>query len=331
MIVIGAGIIGLSCAWRLAQQGVKVRLFDAKLAASDASWASAGMLAPGSEMDGPREFAELGVRSASAWPAFVEELQRETGLLIDYRACGAHEFVTADIIRRRKEHLAGLDVRVLEKDGYWEYPDDAIVDPRDVCRALLAACQKRGVELHQREPVLEIAGAGTSVRSAGGEYRAQGVLITAGARSSELFPGLPRTMPVRGHLVSWLLEPGALPVILRQGHTYILQRSSGLIVAGSTTEHAGFDPTLDPNLLADLRSRAVQLFPRLAGLDPTEQWVGFRPAIDAPGPRIGPIAGTSVWTAFGHYRNGILMAPETARLIAEAAAPLFHTVSADIR
>jgi glycine oxidase len=264
MIIVGAGIIGLSCAWRLAQRGINVQIFDAKKAASDASWAAAGMLSPESEGVG-----ELGMRSAKAWPAFAAELEREAGIDIDYVPFGA----------------------------------EAIVDPRAVTRALLTVCRKLGVELHENEPVMKIGNAPT--------------LIAAGARSSELYPGLPKTFPVRGQLLGWRLEPGALRGILHEGHTYVFQRSSGLVVAGSTTEHVGWDDRVNPAAIADVHSRAAKLFPRLANLEPDEKWIGFRPGIEADGPMIGQIPGTNVWAAFGHYRNGILLAPETARIIAE--------------
>jgi glycine oxidase len=264
MIIIGAGIIGLSCAWRLAQRGIAIQIFDAKKAASDASWAAAGMLSPESEGVG-----ELGIRSAKLWPAFAAELERESGIDIDYIP----------------------------------FANDAIVDPRGVTRALLVVCRKLGVELHENEPVTKVENAPT--------------LIAAGARSSELFPGLPKTFPVRGQLLGWRLEPGALRGILHADHTYVFQRSSGLMVAGSTTEHVGWDDRVNPAAIADVHSRAAKLFPRLEGLEPDEEWIGFRPGIEADGPLIGQIPGTNVWAAFGHYRNGILMAPETARIIAE--------------
>ena len=320
IIIIGAGIIGLSCAWRLVQRGFQVALFDARKAASDASWAAAGMLAPGSEMDGPLEVAALGIRSARAWPAFAAELQLESGLPIDYRQCGAHEFAAAEIIRLRTQHLQGLGIRVVAAEGYWHYPDDAIVDPREANAALLEACRRRGVELHEQEPVLEISASGASVRTPVREYRASAVVIAAAARSTALFPGLPRTMPVRGHLLAWRMPPGVLPIILRAGHTYLFQRTSGLVVAGSTTEHVGWEERLDAGAIAELHARAAQLYPRLANLQPDDKWIGFRPGIDAPGPAIGRIPATRVWTAFGHYRNGILLAPETARMIAEQIA-----------
>lgn len=158
-----------------------------------------------------------------------------------------------------------------------------------------------------------------------GEYRDRKVVIAAGAWSSELLSNLdlhiPRTMPVRGHLIAYAGVPGMLGPILRHGHHYILQRSNGTVIAGSSTEHAGFSRHLDETLLLDLQTRAASLFPALAGLSPVERWNGFRPGIEAAGPLIGRIGQTNIWAAFGHYRNGILLAPETARMIADDIHP----------
>ena len=115
-------------------------------------------------------------------------------------------------------------------------------------------------------------------------------------------------MPVRGHLVSFDLTPGTLGPILRRGSTYLLQRSSGLVIAGSSTEHVGFDRSLDPVVIADLRARAAELLPALAALRLAAAWTGFRPGIEADAPAIGRFRDTSIWMAFGHYRNGILLA-----------------------
>jgi glycine oxidase len=145
-------------------------------------------------------------------------------------------------------------------------------------------------------------------------------VIAAGAWSSDLFPRLPRTFPVRGHLLGYQLTPGALDTILRHRNTYLVQRRSGFLVAGTSTEHVGFDRSIDENTVEDIHRRACDLLPALAAVRPDEQWIGFRPGIDASGPAVGRIAGTAVWTAFGHYRNGILLAPETARVIAESVS-----------
>jgi glycine oxidase len=151
-----------------------------------------------------------------------------------------------------------------------------------------------------------------------GEYRADRTVIAAGAWSSSLHKGLPRSYPVRGHLLAYHAKPGTLPTILRHGSTYLFQRerAPAEIIAGSSTEDIGFVRAIDPGIVADLKFRAGQLLPALSKLEPFECWNGFRPAIDAAGPAIGPIPGTSVWTAYGHYRNGILLAPETARIVA---------------
>lgn len=326
MIIVGGGIIGLSCAWRLAQRGLAVTVFDAAQVGGEASWAGAGMLAPGGEIDGESPIAAMAMRSLSQFPDFVRELQNEVDLPIDYRRSGAIEVALSDVesealtIKSARQAAIGIRSEVCRYNGLSarHYPDDAIVDPRDVTRALAEACRRRGVTIREHEPVTSIAKDGATVRTRSGEYGDQGVLIAAGAWSGPLVSGLPATMPVRGHLISWDLEPGVLQPILRRGHTYLLQRRSGTLVAGSSTEHTGFDRGIDESVVAGIRARASLLLPMLGTLEPTAKWVGLRPGIEADRPAIGRIPGTSIWTAFGHYRNGILLAPETARMIADS-------------
>ncbi len=184
---------------------------------------------------------------------------------------------------------------------------------------MLAACRARGVAIHENEAVIRVAEDGGSIESAAGRYEGEGVIIAAGAWSSGLFPNLPPCRPVRGHLVGWQMPPGFLGPIVRHNGTYILQRSSGLLIAGSSSEDAGFDRTLDENVIADIERRAAELVPELRDITPVERW--NRSASEAVDGRkdllISRIPGTAVFTAFGHYRNGILLALETARLIAE--------------
>ncbi|MES1260759.1 MAG: glycine oxidase ThiO [Acidobacteriota bacterium] len=324
MIVVGAGIIGLSCAWRLARQGHEVRVFDAQQAAREASWAGAGMLAPGGELDRASPVADLCLRSLRAWPEFAAALEQEAGAPIDFRRSGAIEVAfdeaEAGILNEKAAAQAELGIRSEPATHLgWParfYPDDAVVDPRDVTAALLTACRRRGVRLHEHEPVLAVAPDGKSVFTAQGEYSDTGVLIAAGAWSSGLLPGLPRTIPVRGHLISWTLAPGVLEPILRHGHTYLLQRRSGVLIAGASMERVGYDRALDEAAVERIRKNAARLLPALGALPPDDRWIGFRPGIEGEVPAIGQIAGTAIWTAFGHFRNGILMAPETALRIA---------------
>jgi glycine oxidase len=331
VIVAGAGIIGLSSAWRMARAGVRVVLLDAREAGAEASWAGAGMLAPGGEIDTQSELAAMALRSLRAYEGFVGELENETGFDIDFQRCGAFELVANDaesaILQRKADMQQSMGIPSESRRwGNFEarfYPEDAIVDPRQVTAALRTACLRLGVVLREHEPALEIAPDGAGVRTARETILdPNGVLIAAGAWSSSLSSALARTIPVRGHLVSWNLPPGTLPSIVRHDHTYLLQRRNGTLIAGSSTEDAGFDRTIDPAIVADIRDRAARLLPELARIEPSSCWIGFRPAIAAAKgvacmPLVGQI-GPRLWAAVGHYRNGILLAPETARLITES-------------
>lgn len=333
MIIAGAGIIGLACAWRLAQRGVRVTIFDAREVAREASWAGAGMLAPGGEVDTASELASLAVRSLSAYPQFLEELRAETGATIDFQPCGAFELATTDAeckaleIKAERQRSIGVESEPCTYHGFNArfYPGDATVDPRQTTAALRKACENRHVELRENEPVIEVSPDGLWVRTAGATVPdPDGVIVAAGAWSSQLCACFPRTKPVRGHLLSWELPPRTLPSILRHCHTYLLQRGYGTLIAGSSTEDAGFDRTVDTGIVADIRERASALLPALQGIPPSACWNGFRPEIPVePGQTHKPLigqTGSKLWAAFGHYRNGILLAPETARLIAESVA-----------
>jgi glycine/D-amino acid oxidase-like deaminating enzyme len=282
------------------------------------------MLAPGGELDTASPLATAAMESLREYPEFVRELEEEAGESIDFRRAGAVEVAFSDAendaLERKSLRQAelGIHSESCVHAGFPArlYPDDAVVDPRDVTRALLTACRRRGVIIREHEQVLEISRDGRSVRTIKGDHGSEGVLIAAGAWSSALLPGLPRTIPVRGHLISWVMTPWLLGPILRHGHTYVLQRRSGILVAGASTERVGFDRTLDESAIDDIQSRAIWLLPELGLQPPSERWNGFRPDIEAECPAVGKVPGTSVWTAFGHYRNGILLAPETARRIA---------------
>ncbi len=133
---------------------------------------------------------------------------------------------------------------------------------------------------------------------------------------------IPATFPVRGHLLGYALQPGSLSPILRQGHTYVVQRSSGFTIAGTSTEQVGFNRELDPRIVDDIRARACELIPELrSALEPTA-WLGFRPATEDFAPVIGRLGDTRLWLAYGHYRNGILLAPATAARVAGEIATL---------
>lgn len=314
--VIGGGIIGCTIAWRLAQRGARVTILEAGRLGAQASWAGAGMLAPGGEVTGDSPWALRSVESLKMYPAFVRELEEASGVPIDFRACGAFELAYTDYelrdLNQKAQRQEALGIRSESagpqgegQTGARYYPDDAIVDPRDILKAVEGILRtSANVTIREHTPAVDMP-PGL-------------VVLAAGAWTSALHPGIRESHPVKGHLIGYRLRPGTVPHILRHGHTYILQRSSGFTVAGSTTERAGFDTTVDPNIVASLHGRARRYLPELLLSSPDESWTGLRPAVEGDEPQVERLGDSDIWLAYGHYRNGILLAPITAAILAES-------------
>jgi glycine oxidase len=314
---------------------VRVTLFDAGCMGGEASTAGAGMLAPGGEVQEGSEFADLLVRSLRGYGSFVDELAADSGLPVDYRACGAVEIACTgeelDALNARSlvQRTLGIGSEAMAlRDlppnitpgvrGARFYPDDAVVDPAHVMSALRSALVSRGVDLREGCAVERVNRDGRSFRLR--DVLAGSVVISAGAWSSQIQieqADLPRAFPVKGHLVGFDLPAGSLPAIVRRGHTYVLQRSSGFTIAGASTEHAGFDKALDESIVATIEAEAKLLVPGLfGGIERSRAWTGLRPASDSPASISRRWEDSRLWLAYGHYRNGILAAPETAARIA---------------
>jgi len=337
--VIGGGIIGSTIAWRMAQRGWRIALFEKGELGNEASWAGAGMLSPGGEVEERSPFADLCRHSRSLYGAYVEELVRESGITIDYRECGAIDLTYTPVewtrlqaraavqqtigIRSREISPARLQtfspyVRTEGLAGALFYPDDAIVDPREIMQALRIVCVKQGVEISEHTPVEHI-----DVRSGQAEINGRpydAAIVAAGAWSDRIevsgVPSLPASEPLKGHLIGFDLQLGACPTILRHGHTYLLQRGTGRLIAGSSVEHAGFDRQISPSIAGQLKRKATAVLPVLEKLETADVWTGLRPG--AQQLHLGRWHGSPLFLAYGHFRNGILLAPASAeRIVAE--------------
>ncbi len=330
VVIAGGGIIGLTLAWRLSQQGVSVTVLEAATAGGEASWAGAGMLAPGGEIKCDNEWDRFTLASARLYRDFAAELNEESGVDPEWRLSGAVDLAASEAewhvqcTRAAKQSALGIDSEPLSPaalrdlipqlgPGGWQarwYPADAIVNPRATVRALLAACRRRGVVVEENTRVLSVRDGLVSTPRR--QYRADAVVLACGAWSSLIDAAvpLPPAVPVRGHLIGYQCAPGWLAPILRHQHTYLLQRDSGLLIAGTSEEHAGFNRGINPAIGRDIADRAAHLLPALAG-QKYETWIGFRPGSEAGHPLLGQAA-PGLWLAYGHYRNGILLAPATA-------------------
>jgi glycine/D-amino acid oxidase-like deaminating enzyme len=316
--IVGGGIIGLSIAWRLAQSAVKVRVLNHGSRGGEASPAAAGMLAPGGEFDRPSVWMQLGMDSHALYAQFVDELGRDSGVQIDYGVCGAVDLGSTaeqrEFLRARAERQAAAGIASYETEQGRFYPDAAYVDPGDVLKALRTACLARGVEIEDGRTIAEIdAGPFDALVVAAGAWSGA-VAVTSHDRPLRL----PRTVPVKGHLTGYSMPPGSLGPIRRNGHTYVLQRASGFTIAGSTEERVGFDTHVEQATCREIHRRAVELWPDLASRTPEKCWIGFRPSAIDLQPHLGRVQGTRVWLAYGHYRNGILLAPVTAERLSRA-------------
>lgn len=339
--VAGGGIIGASIAWRLAQRGWRVTLFDKDAIGGEASWAGAGMLSLGGEIEGPSDLASLATESRRLYSGYISELEKASGLAIDYQECGALDLaysqpewasLQARATRQAETGISPKEVPLNDVATFWPrarrdgltgaffYPDDAFVNSPEVMVALAAACQSAGVSMVQNCPVhaVQISEREATVESGRGKETFEAALIAAGAWSSAItlkgVPALPSAEPVKGHLIGYQQPAGTCPTIVRHGHTYFLQRANGLLVSGASVEHVGFDREIRPDVVASLVRQAEFVFPHLGETAPSEVWTGLRPGSEAL--RIGSWHSHRLYLAYGHYRNGILLAPLTAERVA---------------
>jgi glycine oxidase len=329
----------MSIAWELSKNGAAVTVFDAGRVGNESSWTGAGMLAPGGEVVQRDRFSNLAVESLRLYPEFVSELSLHSGVPIDFRQCGAFSLAYSE---QEGEALRSLAATQNAMGIYSEqfapnrvpgvrsgataaqyYPGDSVVNPRDLLRALVVACRRAQVTIREFEPVFLITDREATDRS-GFDV----TVLSAGAWSNQVRVVLsgdkitiPEVTPVRGHLVAFdlTMPPPISDAIVRHNHTYVFPRGASVpgswVIAGATTEHCGFDRAIDGRIAQQLAASASGLMPCLEGCG-YSAWNGFRPATANGQPAIEKVADSSIWLAYGHYRNGILMAPATARLLA---------------
>jgi glycine oxidase len=342
VIIVGAGVIGLSIARELAQCGVRdLILIERGKPGAEASWAAGGILAPQVEADQPDGFFRLACASRDLYPEFAEALHEETGIDVELDKNGTLYigFTESEEREMRARHdwqataglqidwLTGDEARALEPNispqvrYALRFPNDYQVENRRLIQALVVSNQKSGVNLatncegrslrieHERV---------TGVDTSSGFFSAPTVIVAAGAWTSQITHARVAVSPVRGQMLCFNAPQMARHVIY-SSRGYLVPRHDGRLLAGSTSESVGFDKRVTDEGVQSIKSMAFEIAPRLEAFALADSWAGFRPHAEDNFPVLGPdedVAG--LYYATGHYRNGILMAPITAKLIADS-------------
>src|SRR2546427_2023770 len=344
-IVIGAGLVGSAIALRLAQEGLRVALLEKNMSGREASWAGAGMLSPAPDTPASIPLVPFGRASLSLYPQFIAEIKEISGRPTGYRSDGAIELLFSANAERELStlialhHALGLPTEPLSLDEAAKiepavtrhaqaaayFPYEACVDSRALMEALLAAASISGVELFSSTSVRQIViehGRCTGVRTENGTiFTAHYVIVAAGAFSGLLEGIVPplATRPIRGQMVA-LKSEQPIRHVIRCERGYLVPRDSAVpqrLVTGSTLEDAGFAKQGTAGGIEKILSTAQELVPKLANAEIVELWCGLRPDTPDHLPLLGPSGVDGLTIATGHYRNGILLTPITAKLVRE--------------
>ncbi len=330
-IVIGAGIIGLSLAIELNKQGLRVLVVEKGEPGREASWAAGGMLVDFPD-ETPLALRELARASAGMYPEFVRELEDELGLRIDLRSVGT--LVLAGVTDGQSP--TNIDAFALPKPLTELEPElsetnarrfsalfvrERCVDPRDLTTAAIAAARHRGIDFSSGDRVIAVEtvnGKASGVRTNKTQFAAGVVVNCAGAWAGQIEPHSFPTRPVKGQMLCVIMpEKEMVRHVVRSPDVYLIPRTDGRMLIGATVEEAGFDKQTVAETIQKLRQAAVDLVPKLAKARFLSAWAGLRPGTPDGLPILGPTATPGYFVATGHFRDGILLAPITAKLMGQ--------------
>ena len=348
VVVTGGGVIGLTIARALALRGVRnVVLVERARLGAEASSAAAGMLAPQAEADDVDSFFNLCCQSRDMYPTFAAALREETGIDAELDRTGTLYLAFTEHDLREIDHrydwqgrlglavqkLNPTDARTLEPGisesvrGALKFPNDIQVENRRLLSALIAANEKQSVRLMTGTSVESIRcnrGRIEGAVTSRGLVSTDTIVVAGGAWSSfikvtDTASPIPRIEPVKGQMVCFNSRPSIARHVIYTPRGYLVPRRDGRVLAGTTTEQAGFDKEVTASGVHSILSNALEISPRISDLPLVGVWSGLRPRAQDSLPVLGPGAEVrGLVFATGHYRNGILLAPITGELIAGA-------------
>lgn len=347
VLVIGAGVVGCAVAFELASSGRRVTVVDMRRPGAGASQASAGILAPYVEGHHSKALRTLGLHSLDIYPGFVARVVERAGAAVEYREAGTLEIaVTPEDVARLTESgrvltTAGVAAEWMDGDraraleptlgahvvGALRIPLHAIVHVQALTAAAATAAKALGASFRDGLAVTGLGPAphgGVVVHTTQGDLHAPHVVLATGSWSAALAPAgaePPPVTPVRGQLLHLRTPPGTMRHILWGHDVYLVPWSDGTIYVGATSEDVGFDERTTAEGVTGLLAAATALAPGLRDASFAEARAGLRPGTADSLPFIGPSAVVpGLIYACGHFRNGALLAPITARLVADVLA-----------
>jgi glycine oxidase len=341
VVIVGGGVIGCSLALRLAQAGLQVAVYERGRIGGEASRAAAGMLSPQAEASEPGPFFDLAFHSRALYRDFAAQLTELSGIDIEYKDEGT---LAVALVGEKTdgmdgwaswqtdanlqlEHLPAATLRHLEPaltesaSRAIYIPGDHQVENRRLMDALDTAIRRAGVEVIEGKAVDSIIveqGKAIAIISDGIRTDAGVIIVAAGSWSGGLLAPLglnAQTIPARGQMIA-LRGAVHLHHVVHANHCYVVPRNDGRILIGATVEYVGFQKAVTAGGIGALLKAAIAVVPSLAGCEIIETWAGLRPDTADHLPVLGPSGIERLILATGHFRNGILLAPITAQLLA---------------
>jgi len=344
VIVVGGGLMGCSVAYRLAKDGANVTVLERSVPGAEASSAAAGILGPTIESFDDAFALQLGRRSRELHAELAEELDEYFGIDVGFRRCGvvkiAFDEKELGELERQAESLRVQGIRCQrwgpeelarqepncspEALGALSMAEDAQVEPRKLLSAVALGAEREGVTFRTGTTVRAIdleGGRARGVRLVKENLHAERVVVAAGSWTT-LIPGLPfdseTIYPVRGQMITTETRPPIFRRIVFGAGGYVVTRPDGRVLCGSTMERVGFQRGITFGGMADVIEKATRIAPSLRNAPIESHWSSFRPGTPDGLPLVGESRVEGLFIASGHYRNGILLAPLTAELIADA-------------
>jgi glycine oxidase len=326
VIVIGGGIIGLSLSIELRKKGTNVLVIERGEPGREASHAAGGMLVD-CRLETPPALQPLATASARMYPEFAHELEVESGTKVDLRDQGTILFPSAEhappseFSALTPAQLTELEPALSEVKDPAFFVREHSVDPRALTAAALKTAKNRGVGFSSGDSVTAVNlsdGQVTGVTTNKTSFLASKVVNCAGAWSGQVGPSAFPTRPVKGQILCLVMPSRTLlKHVIRSSRVYLIPRSDGRLLVGATIEEAGFDKRTDASTIQHLHQAAIALVPKLLDAQIHEAWAGLRPGTPDALPILGATETPGYYVATGHFRDGILLSPITAQVMAD--------------